>query len=113
MIVRRAGGPPFVFSFTYPKTGCPILDAVSSRQGWESTKASQSSFFVLQTGSVVNTTQSTEPKALRVPFESYIAYSVITKRTNNHSAGSHSSRRGFHPRIRLAFAFAAPLNFVA
>ena len=26
---------------------------------------------------------------------------------------SHSSRRGFHPRIRFAFAFEAPLSFVA
>ena len=28
-------------------------------------------------------------------------------------ASSHSNRRGFHPRIRFAFAFEAPLSFVA
>ncbi len=36
-----------------------------------------------------------------------LAFALITY------ASSHSNRRGFHPRIRFAFAFEAPLSFVA
>lgn len=40
-------------------------------------------------------------------FRCIPAFATITYAFN------HSNRRGFHPRIRLAFALEAPLNFVA